>query len=49
MYALARENGHDVWKQQWYALMSRVLLQTNIYMICEDQVFVADVVVIDQT
>jgi hypothetical protein len=29
--------------------MSKVSLQANLYMICEDQVFVVDVVVIDLT
>jgi hypothetical protein len=32
---------------EWYALMSNISLQANLYMIREDQVFVADVVVID--
>jgi hypothetical protein len=26
MYALARENGHVIWKERWYALMSRISL-----------------------
>jgi hypothetical protein len=26
MYAFARENGHDVWREQWYTLTSRVSL-----------------------
>jgi hypothetical protein len=26
MYALARKNGHNVWRERWYALTSRVLL-----------------------
>ncbi len=46
MYALTWESGHDVWRERWYAFIS---LQTNLYMIWEDQVFVTDVVVIDST
>jgi hypothetical protein len=47
MYALVRKNGHVVQKKQWYALMLRVSLQTNLYMTQKDQVFVANVVIID--
>jgi hypothetical protein len=39
MYALMQE--------QWYALTSRISLQTNFYMTQEDEVFVVDVVVTD--
>jgi hypothetical protein len=49
MYALAIKNGHIVWKEQWYALMLRISLQANIYMIRKNQVFIVDVVVIDST
>jgi hypothetical protein len=49
MYAFAREKEHVVWKERWYALMSRISLQTNLYMIREDKVSVVDVVVIDPT
>jgi hypothetical protein len=45
MYAMARENGHIIWKKQWYALMSRVLFQADLYMTQEDQVFVVNAVV----
>jgi hypothetical protein len=49
MYTLVRKNGHDVWREWWYALTSKVSLQINMYMNCEDQVFVANVVVTDLT
>jgi len=49
MYALIRESGHAIWKEQWYTLTSRVSLQTNIYMTHEDQVFVVDVMVANPT
>ncbi len=45
MYALAQKSEHIIWRQQWYAFMSRVSLQ--VYMIQKDKVFIADVVVID--
>jgi hypothetical protein len=47
MYALIRENGHVVWKEWWYAFTSKVSLQADLYMTCEDHVFIVDVVVID--
>jgi len=47
MYAFNRKNGHNVWKKLWYALTSRVSLWVSLYMIHEDQVFVADVMVTD--
>jgi hypothetical protein len=47
MYALIQKSGHNVWKEWWYALMSKVSLRTNLYMTRKDQVFVADVVVTD--
>jgi hypothetical protein len=47
MYAFTRKSGQ--WRKQLYTLMSRVSLRANLYMICEDQVFVADVMVIDST
>jgi hypothetical protein len=31
-----QENGHNVWKERWYALTSKVSLQTNFYMTRED-------------
>jgi hypothetical protein len=49
MYAFARENGHAIWKEWWNALMLRVSLQVDFYMTQKDQVFVANVVVIDST
>jgi hypothetical protein len=49
MYALARKNGHIVWREQWYALTSGISLQFDLYMTRKDQVFIANVVVIDQT
>jgi hypothetical protein len=45
MYALIRESGHVVWKKQWYAFSLRV----DLYMTQKDQVFIADVVIIDPT
>jgi hypothetical protein len=47
MYVFALESGHVVSKEQWYAFMLRVLLQTDLYMTWENQVFIIDVVVID--
>jgi hypothetical protein len=47
MYTLTRENGHNVWKEQWYALTSRISLRTDLYMIHEDQIFIVNVVVMD--
>jgi hypothetical protein len=49
MYALTQKNGHVVWREQWYALTSKASLQVDLYMICEDHVFIATVVVIDLT
>jgi hypothetical protein len=49
MYALARENGHAIWREWWYALMSKVSLQADFYMTLEDQVFVVDVVITNLT
>jgi hypothetical protein len=49
MYALVWYDGHDVWKEWWYAFTSEVSLQANLYMIHEDQVFVANVVVMNST
>ncbi len=49
MYALVKKKGHIVWKERWYALMSRISLQANLYMTQENQVFIVDVVVIDPT
>jgi hypothetical protein len=48
-YVLARKNGHIVRREQWYALMSKISLSVNIYMTCEDWVFVANVMIIDPT
>jgi hypothetical protein len=47
MYAFVRESGHDVRREQWYILMSRVSLRTDFYMIREDYVFIANVVITD--
>jgi len=49
MYPLARKSGHTIWKEQWYALTSKVSLQGDLYMTQEDWVFVANVVVINST
>jgi len=38
-----------LYEEKWYAFTLKVSLQTNLYMSCEDQVFVVDVVVIDPT
>ncbi len=32
MYTLAQKNGHIVWKERWYTLISRVSLQIDFYM-----------------
>jgi len=47
MYALVQKSGHFVWRGRAYALMLGVSLLTNLYMICEDQVFVIDMVIIN--
>ncbi len=49
MYTLNWENGHDVWKERWYTLLSKVSLQVNFYITCEDQAFVANMVVPNPT
>jgi hypothetical protein len=49
MYVFAQENGHTIWKKQWYALTLGISLWTYFYMTWEDHVFVVDVVVIDLT
>jgi hypothetical protein len=49
MYAFTWKSGHIVWRKQWYALTSKVSLWIHLYMTCEDQVFVANVMVIDST
>jgi hypothetical protein len=47
MYVFAWESGHSVWKERWYAFTSIISLRTDIYMTQKDQVFVADVVIIN--
>jgi len=49
MYALVQDNEHAIWKERWYAFMSRALLQVDLYMTRKDQVFVVNVMVIDST
>jgi hypothetical protein len=49
MYALAQKNGHVIWKEWWYTIMLKVSLQANLYMTQENQVCIANVVVIDLT
>jgi len=49
MYALARENGHNVWREWWYTFTSKVLLRVDLHMTRDNQVFVVDVVVTDLT
>jgi hypothetical protein len=36
MYALVRESGHVVWREQWYAFTSRASLRVDLYMTYED-------------
>jgi hypothetical protein len=48
MYPFTQKSGHAVWRKRWYAFTSGVSLPTNLYMTQEDQVFIVDVVVIDQ-
>jgi hypothetical protein len=36
MYVFVQKNGHAIWREQWYAFMSQVSLQANLYMIQED-------------
>jgi len=49
MYALAWESEHDVWKKQWYILTLRASLGVDLYMTCENYIFVADVIVTNVT
>jgi hypothetical protein len=49
MYALAWKSEHIVWKNWWYTFMLGVSLWADLYMICEDQIFVVNVVVVDLT
>jgi hypothetical protein len=49
MYVLVQDNEHAIWKERWYVFMSRALLQVDLYMTRKDQVFVANVIVIDST
>jgi sialic acid synthase SpsE len=49
MYAFVQESEHDVWREQWYTLMSRASLQVDLYITCEDQVFNINLVVMDST
>ncbi len=49
MYALVQETGHTKWREWWYTLMLGVSLWTNLYMTRKDQIFVANMVVIDPT
>jgi hypothetical protein len=49
MYALARKNGHAVWKEQWYALTLRFSLRADLYMTQKNQVFITNVVVTNST
>jgi hypothetical protein len=49
MYFVVQESGHIVWKEQWYALTSRISLRDDLYMTKEVQVFVVDVVVTNLT
>jgi hypothetical protein len=47
MYALIRESGHVVWKEWWYVLTLGVSLWVDLYVTWKDQLFIADVVVIN--
>jgi len=49
MYAFIWKNGHTIWKERWSTLMSRASLWVDLYMTCEDQVFVANVTFINPT
>jgi hypothetical protein len=49
MYALAQESGHTIWKEWWYAFTLGASLQTDLSLICNDQVFVVNVVVTAST
>jgi hypothetical protein len=49
MYALAWEGGDVVWRDWWYVLVSGISLRIDLYMTWKDQVFIADVMVIDLT
>jgi hypothetical protein len=33
IYAFTQENGHTVWRLQWYAFTSGVSLRADLYMI----------------
>jgi hypothetical protein len=49
MYAFVQKNGHVVWREWWYPFMLGFSLRANFYMIHEDRIFVAGVVVIELT
>jgi len=49
MFAFIRKSGHVVWRKRWYAFTLRLSLRVDLYMTRKDQVFVANVVVIDAT
>ncbi len=49
MYAFDQESGHTVWNERWRIFMLGVSLGVDLYMICEDQIFVVNVMVINLT
>ncbi len=49
MYAPTSKSEHNVWKKWWYTFTSRVSLQVNLYITNENQVFVADVIIMNLT
>jgi hypothetical protein len=49
MYAFVRKSGNIVWRKWWSAFTLGISLQADFYMTRKDQVFVANVVVIDVT
>jgi hypothetical protein len=36
MYVFIRNNGHVVWREQWYVILSKVSLQVDFYITHED-------------
>jgi len=49
MYTFTWKNGHDIWKEWWYAFTSWTSLWADLYMTREDQVSVVDVVAMNST
>jgi hypothetical protein len=42
IYVVTQGSGHTIWNEQWYVITSGVSLQTNLYMIHENKVFIVN-------